>query len=369
MFSFFYKGREIQMSLGTAVKVGVFVKNNYKKLLALLIGIFVFFLSIPLFITAVFLPDADEEELNNYSTVGAGIGISWQNVLAMDMVMYGNKLEGVDPHDNAQYFFTLLYEEYEKRRRCVERNDEGKCTDYETYEVITLSVEADNYQEVKDFFSKYGSGNNIVEKINNIKSTDGKRIFITPRDVEAALDDAEFTEQQKTEFYDLLASGVFEEVGYQTGNIGVTPGGDYEFIEIIGSNNWVWPTKSTRITSGFGSRDAPCAGCTTYHYAIDIGATKIGVDGDPVWSMADGVVLDAYFHKDMGNSVFVDHGGGVVSRYIHLSGYTVRPGQSIKRGELLGYMGTTGDSTGTHLDFQIKINGVAVNPLLYFKSL
>jgi|GEM_PF-2987045 len=143
--------------------------------------------------------------------------------------------------------------------------------------------------------------------------------------------------------------------------------GIYEEGDIIlGDNDWMWPTISTTITSGFGYREAPCSGCTSYHEAVDIGAVNPGVDGDPVWSMDDGTVISAMYTSWGGYSVFIDHGNGIQSRYIHLMGYVVEPGQKVKKGQLVGFMGNTGDSTGTHLDFQIKIYGRPVDPLLFF---
>lgn len=139
--------------------------------------------------------------------------------------------------------------------------------------------------------------------------------------------------------------------------------------EMIGANDWVWPTQSKRVTSGFGPRNSPCVGCSSFHPAIDIGATRPGVDGDQVWTMADGVVISTQYIDTGGNSVFVDHGNGVVSRYLHLKNSIVKNGQKVTKGQVIAYMGNTGSSTATHLDFQIKINGTAVDPLALFPNI
>lgn len=143
---------------------------------------------------------------------------------------------------------------------------------------------------------------------------------------------------------------------------------------LIGANGWAWPTESTRITSGFGYRPAPCYGCSTNHQAIDIGASTPGVAGDPVWSMADGVVTYAGLTNGGGLTVYIDHGNGVTTRYMHLESLNVISGQPVKQGTLLGGMGGTGgtrtnlvrNAYGVHLDFQIKINGVTVDPTIFF---
>lgn len=161
----------------------------------------------------------------------------------------------------------------------------------------------------------------------------------------------------------------YEDAGCQTASGSVSP-------SVIGANGWVWPTKSTRITSYFGPRKAPCSGCSTYHPAVDIGATNPGVPGDPVWAMADGVVTYSGLITNGGNAVFIDHGNGVVSRYIHLEERLVKNGQVVKKGQIIGKMGGTGgtrtklvrNAYPVHLDFQIKINGNPVDPLTYFPN-
>ena len=116
---------------------------------------------------------------------------------------------------------------------------------------------------------------------------------------------------------------------------------------ITGSNGWVWPTQSTRITDTFISTAPFRLG--EVHGAVDIGAMKPGVKGDPVWAMADGVVTLSGLITGGGNSVFVDHGNGVVSRYIHLDSRSVRNGQIVKKGQIVGVMGGSG-GTRTTLD-------------------
>lgn len=338
------------MKVATILKLGLFVKDNWKKILVFIGAMLLSILMLPIILTAEFLPDAEEEEIQTYVYIGTELGVPWQHLMAFDMVMYDNKLKKnkVDPYDNAQRFISLVY---------TRRNKDGE---------VTRRIRANTYKEVKSFFKRYGSGSNIIEKIDSINSGERTRISISARDVEGVLKEANFNKRKRDEFYDLLASGVFEEISYSTGYIGITPG-DYEYVEIVGSNNWVWPTISTRITSKFGPRKKPCAECSALHLAVDVGATTPGVDGDPIWSMADGVVINVvYGHKTMGNGVFIDHGNGVVSRYIHLSEIYVTKGQFINRSHIIGRMGNTGSSTATHLDFQIKINGTAVNPLHYF---
>ncbi|WP_374724100.1 peptidoglycan DD-metalloendopeptidase family protein [Calidifontibacillus erzurumensis] len=140
---------------------------------------------------------------------------------------------------------------------------------------------------------------------------------------------------------------------------------DIEHIQ--GANGWIWPTVSKRITSGFGPRVSPCAGCSSYHEGVDIGAVQRGVAGDPVFAMADGVVEASTYHNRAGNYININHGNGVLSRYLHLSKSFVKVGQKVKKGDLIGLMGKTGSGNGVHLDFRISINGKYYDPLYFFR--
>lgn len=98
-----------------------------------------------------------------------------------------------------------------------------------------------------------------------------------------------------------------------------------------------------------------------YHPGIDISPPY----GTPVYAAASGRVVETPRTRDFGLYVLVDHGDGFRTMYSHLSGFAVEPGEGVERGELLGWVGTSGIATGPHLDFRIFANGVAVNPLSY----
>ncbi len=116
------------------------------------------------------------------------------------------------------------------------------------------------------------------------------------------------------------------------------------------------------LTSGFGWRRDPISGRREVHSAIDIAASP----GKPVLAPADGIVTRAgAVGGGLGNGVFVSHGFGVTTRYGHLSRVAVGPGQHVRRGDVLGYVGNTGRSTGYHLHYEVLVDGQAVNPLGY----
>lgn len=118
------------------------------------------------------------------------------------------------------------------------------------------------------------------------------------------------------------------------------------------------PIDAKRIGSVFGRRIDPIAGVKASHEGIDFVADT----ATPIVSAAGGVVGAAEFHPEYGYLIEVDHGNEFSSRYAHLSKIKVRPGQVVKRGQLLGLSGNTGRSTGPHLHFEVRFKGVAQNP-------
>ena len=124
------------------------------------------------------------------------------------------------------------------------------------------------------------------------------------------------------------------------------------------------PVKDALLGSLYGVRSDPIAGMRAMHEGIDFRAEN----GTPVVVAADGVVLAASYHNDFGNLIEVDHGDGLVSRYAHLSRMNAKAGQIVKRGDLIGSVGSTGRSTGSHLHFEVRMFGVAQNPALFLKK-
>ena len=125
------------------------------------------------------------------------------------------------------------------------------------------------------------------------------------------------------------------------------------------------PVKTAAFTSGYGVRSDPFKGSAAMHAGIDLS----GPVGTPIYATADGVVSDASWNSGgYGNLVKIDHGRGIETRYGHLSKIGVFAGQRIKRGEIIGRMGSTGRSTGSHLHYEVRIEGRAVNPIPFMKS-
>lgn len=122
----------------------------------------------------------------------------------------------------------------------------------------------------------------------------------------------------------------------------------------------IWPTQGW-VTSGFGFRVNPFTGLTQMHEGLDI-SNRVGT---PVIAPADGIVSDAGKDYTYGNVIVISHGFGIISRYNHLSQFFVKIGQKVKRGDKIAEVGTTGKSTGPHLHYEVRVNGIPVNPMRY----
>lgn len=122
----------------------------------------------------------------------------------------------------------------------------------------------------------------------------------------------------------------------------------------------IWPTAGW-LTSSFGGRVDPFTGGRDYHAGLDISADK----GKPVRATADGTINEAGYSGNYGNMVLVSHRFGLSTRYGHLSRLAVSRGQTVRRGDVIGYVGSTGRSTSPHLHYEVLLNGQAINPLRF----
>jgi murein DD-endopeptidase MepM/ murein hydrolase activator NlpD len=136
----------------------------------------------------------------------------------------------------------------------------------------------------------------------------------------------------------------------------------HEQKSIIASTPLIWPVKGW-VTSEFGIREAPFGSGIELHKGLDI-ATRMGKE---VVATAEGYVMEAVYYAEDGNIVKIDHGHGFSTAYAHLANMAVAQGTKVKRGEVIGYVGDTGRSTGSHLHYAVYINKIPVNPRRYLK--
>lgn len=122
----------------------------------------------------------------------------------------------------------------------------------------------------------------------------------------------------------------------------------------------IWPVVGF-VSSSFGGRSSPFGRGGQFHKGLDISNRM----GTPVLAPAQGTVILAGLDGAYGNSVEINHGGGIITKYGHMQRYSVQNGQWVKRGEIIGYIGMTGRTTGPHLHYEVRLNGVPVNPMRY----
>jgi murein DD-endopeptidase MepM/ murein hydrolase activator NlpD len=119
----------------------------------------------------------------------------------------------------------------------------------------------------------------------------------------------------------------------------------------------------TRVASGFGLRIHPIYKIIKFHYGMDFTAPS----GTDVYSTGNGVVASVQSsQRGLGKNIVIDHGFGYSSTYAHLSNFNVRVGQKVQRGDIIGYVGSTGTSIANHLHYEVKLNGVNVDPVNYY---
>jgi murein DD-endopeptidase MepM/ murein hydrolase activator NlpD len=138
------------------------------------------------------------------------------------------------------------------------------------------------------------------------------------------------------------------------------PGRNWEDMQFMPS---MWPVMG-QLTGTFGERLDPFSGEGAFHSGLDISAPY----GTEVHVSADGTVVDVGEHTGLGRSVAVDHGFGITTVYGHLSGYATQPGARVKRGEVVGYVGTSGRASGPHVHFEVRMYGTPVNPWKFLRG-
>ncbi len=130
---------------------------------------------------------------------------------------------------------------------------------------------------------------------------------------------------------------------------------------VVAGIKWTMPCRYTKFTSAYGYRVHPVYGTWKFHSGVDLAGSK----GTPIYASRSGTVTTATYHKSMGNYVTINHGDGFSTSYLHMTHDVVSKGQYVTAGQVIGYMGSTGTSTGPHLHFTIYYNGQTVNPADY----
>jgi murein DD-endopeptidase MepM/ murein hydrolase activator NlpD len=133
---------------------------------------------------------------------------------------------------------------------------------------------------------------------------------------------------------------------------------------LVAATPSIWPAYGP-LSAAFGQRDDPISGGRATHTGIDISSDK----GRPVRASAAGKVESTGWNGDYGKMVVIDHGFGIVTRYAHLADFAVQPGATVERDQVIGYVGTTGRTTGPHLHYEVLVNGQLTDPLRFLTDM
>ncbi len=214
--------------------------------------------------------------------------------------------------------------------------------DYEELEEMKRSLENDRaYLEQRE----------LDLEAAEAETEELKKIYQAEADKYKALED-----QLEAEGYQLAAEAAAKQAAAEA--MIVESGGTIEYTP----GEYAWPTQSNwYITSNYGWRICPFHG-REFHNGVDIVLTS-GTHGSPVYAIADGMVTRASRYGGYGNCIQIGHGGGYSSLYGHLSGYNCSAGQFVTKGQVIGYIGSTGNSTGPHLHFTVFKDGAITNPM------
>jgi len=228
---------------------------------------------------------------------------------------------------------------------------------------VGYSVETETYEEIETSEDEYG--NEVEEVVEKTKTT--LILKLTHRSAEEEASRYSFTAKQMSFLNDLL-SGKYSTLwaqllgGYSSG-IGIIPSDATR----VGTGRYSWPLPvNGDITSGFGWRTDPFTGEQKFHGGIDIGVAA----GTPIIAADSGVVTVANGVDSWGGGygfyVMIDHGSGDETLYAHCSTICVQYGQFVQKGEVIACVGSTGNSTGNHLHFEIRVGGQKQDPLCWF---
>ena len=176
----------------------------------------------------------------------------------------------------------------------------------------------------------------------------------------------EYNEAKRQEWIQYMSTYVTQAPATQPSTGGTTSSGGSSSGTNSGGtvssgSTWLVPCAYTYVSSPFGERDTGIPGASTNHKGVDLAAPE----GTPIYASRTGVVTAATSSKSAGNYVSINHGDGFSSIYMHMTKYVVSKGQAVSAGQLIGYVGSTGISSGNHLHFGISYNGVYVNPANY----
>jgi len=261
-----------------------------------------------------------------------------------------------------------IYDYYQLKKTVIDNGYLEKKTENQSYEITLQRKQIQNFaKEVNDLKAKIVALNDFEKRIRIIAgiapSDKQKGIFgvggSTPEDLNAKIPLKEkhnsLVREMSGQMEQLHLASIAQEEGFESLIKYLVNQGN-----LLAHTPAIRPTRGI-ITSKFGSRLSPFTGQSEFHEGLDIANSH----GTPVVAAADGVVTFADAEGAWGNMIMVSHGHGMVTCYAHLSKFLTKPGDKVKRGDIIGEVGATGRTTGPHLHYEVRLNGTPVNPEKY----
>ena len=282
-----------------------------------------------------------------------------------DMVQLMNRAEYINKISD---YDRKKMDEYEETRQTIADEEQKLKTDREA--LLTMqeqtkakqesvsTLRAQKNKEMQNYASQIDTAQGQVDQYNADLSAQENKI----KQIEAEIRRKEEEERKKAEAARKAEEEARKKAEAAGKKVSATDKAASYNVASLGNISFKWPCPSSgRISSGFGSRTSPTKGASSNHQGIDIPAST----GAAITAAASGTVVVSTYSYSAGNYIMISHGGGVYTVYMHCSQLLASEGQTVKQGQTIAKVGSTGYSTGPHLHFGIRSGGRYVNPQSY----
>ncbi len=282
-----------------------------------------------------------------------------------DMVQLMNRAEYINKISD---YDRKKMDEYEETRQTIADEEQKLKTDREA--LLTMqeqtkakqesvrTLRAQKNKEMQNYASQIDTAQGQVDQYNADLSAQENKI----KQIEAEIRRKEEEERKKAEAARKAEEEARKKAEAAGKKVSATDKAASYNVASLGNISFKWPCpSSSRISSGFGGRTSPTKGASSNHQGIDIPAST----GAAITAAASGTVVVSTYSYSAGNYIMISHGGGVYTVYMHCSQLLASEGQTVKQGQTIAKVGSTGYSTGSHLHFGIRSGGRYVNPQSY----
>lgn len=324
--------------------------------------------------TGVALEAAKETETKQYADMKLRIKYMYErgNTSYIDMLFQSEDM--VQLMNRAEYINKISdydrkqLDEYEATRQTIAEEEEKLKNDREQLldmqeqtkakQASVQTLRTQKNKELQSYQGQINTAQSQVDQYNADLAAQENKI----KQIEAEIKRKEEEERKKAEAAKKAAEEARKKAEAEGKKVSATEKAASYNVSSLGSISFKWPCpSSSRITSGFGGRTSPTKGASSNHQGIDISAST----GAAVVAAASGTVVVSTYSYSAGNYIMISHGGGIYTVYMHCSKLLVSEGTTVKQGQTIAKVGSTGYSTGSHLHFGIRSGGRYVNPQSY----